>query len=376
MNINIGENIRCYRIQRELTQEKLADALGVSCQAVSRWELNRGYPDVEMLPRIANYFQITLDDLFGYSKEYEERICEIVEKADEYLNTRQKMDECVSFLREATEKFPAEGRIWYRFCLALSFMAAQNNDIRIKDRITGDEVEFDIERNINNDLLRELVLACEKTLSMDISQDERDVITISLSSYYAVMGMNEKAMELACQQSIIYAGREYLMAFSSDDAHREANTFNLIITLFRMLKQAVCWSVGTKHSLRSCEKGIRILNSIVELYTNLLGEDLGLLHSDIYDIYVACICISARTKDLDRLKKYIDLCIYHRKEYENLRKNSAYKHSSFMFSSIEYDGTKQPEYTIYRLQDVVKSFPDDIRLKLFEDEKYKKLLGV
>lgn len=70
MDVNIGENIRYHRIQKGLTQEKVADALGVSCQAVSRWELGGSYPDVEILPKIANYFHITLDDLFGYNKEY------------------------------------------------------------------------------------------------------------------------------------------------------------------------------------------------------------------------------------------------------------------------------------------------------------------
>ncbi len=377
MNINIGENIRHYRMQKELTQEKVADALGVSCQAVSRWELGGSYPDIEMLPKIANYFHITLDELFGHSKENEERINEIILKADEYLNIRDEIDECVSFLRLASEEFPTEGRIWYRFGLALSFLVNCNNDIKIKkDNIVGDAVEFDVESNINNELLQELIRVYERTLTMNISRDERDVIAISLSSYYAVMGMYDKAAKLASEQSTIYAGREYLMAIASDESYRDANVFNFMIALFRMLKYTVLWSIGTKHSLRSSEKGIEILLRTVEFYTRLFDEDIGLLHSDIYDIYIGCACICARMKNYDELKRFIDLAIHHRKEYEQLREASEYKHSSSMFSTIEYDGTGQPEYTMYRLQDMIKTFPDDIKLRLSEEEKYKEFFDM
>lgn len=55
-------------------QDDLAAALGVTSQAISRWEANGGYPDIEMIPAIANYFGITIDELFGYESD-RTRIC-------------------------------------------------------------------------------------------------------------------------------------------------------------------------------------------------------------------------------------------------------------------------------------------------------------
>ena len=64
MKVEIGENIRELRRRSERTQEDLATALGVTCQAVSRWEASGGYPDMEILPSIANYFGVSIDTLF------------------------------------------------------------------------------------------------------------------------------------------------------------------------------------------------------------------------------------------------------------------------------------------------------------------------
>ena len=66
MNIKIGEKIKQLRLRDGRKQEDLANALGVSPQAVSRWEANGGYPDMELIPAIANYFNISIDELFGF----------------------------------------------------------------------------------------------------------------------------------------------------------------------------------------------------------------------------------------------------------------------------------------------------------------------
>lgn len=60
----IGEQITRYRKERNLTQEELGRAVGVSTQAVSRWE-NGGAPDVALLPAIADKLGVTIDALFG-----------------------------------------------------------------------------------------------------------------------------------------------------------------------------------------------------------------------------------------------------------------------------------------------------------------------
>ena len=65
MKLSIGENIRNYRKKNDLTQEALADRLGVTYQSVSRWEKGSTYPDLELLPAISEILGISVDELLG-----------------------------------------------------------------------------------------------------------------------------------------------------------------------------------------------------------------------------------------------------------------------------------------------------------------------
>ena len=65
--MDIGNRIKQLRIKNKVTQEELAKALQVSTQAVSKWE-NGGSPDLELVPSIALYFNVTTDYLFNMAE--------------------------------------------------------------------------------------------------------------------------------------------------------------------------------------------------------------------------------------------------------------------------------------------------------------------
>lgn len=65
MELYLAERLRKYRKEKDITQEALAQILGVSPQSVSKWECGDGYPDITLLPGIANYFEVSIDELLG-----------------------------------------------------------------------------------------------------------------------------------------------------------------------------------------------------------------------------------------------------------------------------------------------------------------------
>ena len=70
---SIGEQIIAFRKKKGWTQEQLAGFLGVTYQAVSKWETGISYPDIMLLPKIAELFEITIDCLFGIGAKSSEK---------------------------------------------------------------------------------------------------------------------------------------------------------------------------------------------------------------------------------------------------------------------------------------------------------------
>ena len=63
---SVGRTIQCLRKAKGVTQEKMAQQIGVSFQAISKWENEYTLPDIMLLPVIAEYFGVSIDDLFQY----------------------------------------------------------------------------------------------------------------------------------------------------------------------------------------------------------------------------------------------------------------------------------------------------------------------
>ena len=67
--IAIGANVYRLRKEARLTQDDLASFLGVTKASVSKWETGQSYPDIALLPKIATYFGISVDQLIGYEPQ-------------------------------------------------------------------------------------------------------------------------------------------------------------------------------------------------------------------------------------------------------------------------------------------------------------------
>ena len=104
--MNLGKNIKKLRTQKNMTQEDLADLLNTTAKSVSRWESEVTYPDITMLPLIANIFEVTVDELLDVEKvKQDEYLEELKKKAFEYQKNNDHENE-LKLWQEAYKKLP------------------------------------------------------------------------------------------------------------------------------------------------------------------------------------------------------------------------------------------------------------------------------
>ena len=67
--LQFADNLTRLRREKKVTQEELADFIGVTKASVSKWETRQSLPDILILPQLASFFNVTVDELLGYSPQ-------------------------------------------------------------------------------------------------------------------------------------------------------------------------------------------------------------------------------------------------------------------------------------------------------------------
>lgn len=103
--LNIGRMLTENRRKRGITQEELAEYMGVSKASVSKWETGATYPDITLLPRLATFFNISIDELMGYEPQMTKAdIRRLYGQICRDFSTKP-FDEVMEHCREITKKY-------------------------------------------------------------------------------------------------------------------------------------------------------------------------------------------------------------------------------------------------------------------------------
>jgi transcriptional regulator with XRE-family HTH domain len=188
MEINLKEKLRSLRQQKNVTQEALANHLGITPQSVGKWERGEGYPDITLLPKIAFYFDVTVDELLCVDQvRVDEKIEEYKRQADDSLLTGD-VDRFLEIWERAYEEFPNDCRVIH------GLMAAIN--------IRG-------ERPCPLDKAKRIFELGETLLQKSTDVDQREGAIQSLC--YTYQGIDdEKALYYANMGGSLYTTREGL----------------------------------------------------------------------------------------------------------------------------------------------------------------------
>lgn len=141
--MNIGNKIRELRKQRGLTQEQLAESIGISFQAVSKWENNIALPDITLAPALASYFGVSMDELFDFNLKQIE--CEVEHITDEAYKYRESNPaESRRILQEGLKKYPENDILLNNLLYVLNYSEKPDETISIAGKLIEKTARSDV----------------------------------------------------------------------------------------------------------------------------------------------------------------------------------------------------------------------------------------
>ena len=212
MDIMISENLRELRKARGNTQEELADFLTVSPQAVSKWERGEGLPDISILPKIALFYDVSLDELFGMEESRrEDKIQDYIRRGDELAN-RGLIEEDIALYREAIKEFPNDMRIVQRLARFLHF-----------------------KQNRTEEELREVIVLCDRILDESTDNALRGSAVQLSCLAYTSLGDEENAKARAKMAGNIYVTQSVLLRHILEGDEGKRHNQNLLLTYLDLI---------------------------------------------------------------------------------------------------------------------------------------------
>ncbi len=115
MSFHIGDNIRALRKSKDVTQEQLAEFLGISNAAISKWERGETYPDISLLPVLAKFFNVSIDELMDYDISRNQEKIQNIESEYWRLWKLGKFEETSELIKAARQQYYDDYTIMYLY---------------------------------------------------------------------------------------------------------------------------------------------------------------------------------------------------------------------------------------------------------------------
>ncbi len=266
--IKIGQKIRLLRKKNDTTQEKLAAYLNVTPQAVSRWESEICYPDIETLPLIADFFGVGMDELLCYDSVQKET------KIKDYLAQAQRLEDeddlaaCLGLLREAYAEIPSSFEIQLELAKVLSAINAD------KPKKAD---------------LAEAISLCNHVLDYCTDDELRDDTKKTLCDIYSHQLRNDKAaLDIAEKLHSMDYSKEIVKAtvLTGDIAFRQAQT-NIIEfadNIWWHIYNIACVPDISENNY-SLEQKIQVMEKGIALFDVIFGDELLYYNDRIANSY-------------------------------------------------------------------------------------------
>lgn len=266
MKIQIAQNIRKMRKQRDMMQEQLAEALGVSIAAVSKWERGVAMPDLSYIVEMADLFGVSMDVLVGY--QVQSGACKDLEERIHNLQREKNFEDAALEAEKALTRYPNDFSLVYRCGEMYQLKGIETND------------HYALERAI--ELLNHAVLLLPQNADPEISEF---TIQSEIAVCYISLGKTDQGVELLKKYNFAgvhndLIGEQY--AISDDHEPEEAE-------LYLMKAFADCF-----------QKQVRTMTGYANYYAKLKNREA------VLDVMLWLIGYLESVKSSEAVVSYVD----------------------------------------------------------------------
>lgn len=363
MTLKIGETIKRLRKHQDVTQEKLAEYLNISYQAVSKWENGTALPDITLVPKIANFFGITSDELLGLKPEKNNEELKQFEKEYHELGRKGKVLEKIELSRRVLDLYPRN----YQWMLNLAYGLVSYG-------ATTEQQKYRKEHKF----IEEAIGLCERVLE-DCTVDGIRHSAIQILCYnYPHIGKKEEAIRLAENMPNMFTCKEMLLSriHSGEDCLKQ-NQHNMRYMIDH--SSSILYEMACRSDLRqgfTVVERIEILQTAIKLNKMMLGdEEKELLCSGKLSLYNLMIAkLYCQINIPGKAIEYLLLAEKSAVDHDSVLDLGEQKYNSILFNHMtwnprniitNWDGTLQAQL-LYNLDD---SCFESLRDK----EEFKKL---
>lgn len=291
--MNVGKKIKELRKQRDITQERLAEYLNISTQAVSKWENGISLPDITLITPIASFFGVTTDELLSYNRENEDKKLREYKKQIEKLRFNYDTKGISKVCREALKKYPGQ----YYFM------------IRLAQTLPKSEAE-------------EIVSLCETVYDDCTDEELRQEAKVGLCRYYPLVGRKDDALTLSKTLLKMDYCRELTLEWLLDGDESIQRNQNNIVMLVEYLVERLIYlsSAHFKGNKMSFEKKIKCAEAALQIYSTVFYEGHTAKNSGqfrhIYERMAELYCMVDKDKAIEMLRLAAESAIAYDKQID------------------------------------------------------------
>lgn len=305
IKMTIGEKIKELRIKHDLTQEKLADYLFVSYQAVSKWECGLSNSDLTLIAPLTKLLNVTSDELLGIIPKEEidsryEKLKNMYQETWQTGNLRKRYD----ILKDAVCEYPgdmfflselawAEAMLSFEYKDDKEYIEAQEKAIRIFARVIEDSQDTEI----------------------------RNHSIVGIIQYLAFRGRYDEAKKyLDLYPNNEYSSKDELMDYCLVGEEKTIHHQKILEKLiYKILNNLGACSIEAQE---------KIINAVI-IDENYLGYNNVLSNN-----YLAKAKIYIKANEFDKVIEALKKAKYYALEYDKLMKNDSYKYTSPFLNRI------------------------------------------